>query len=102
MQLDFVELAVHPIGIGDCPLARIAAAEKGDLDPAITVNLLDAPIAAVLPVLEDLGAQIVGGPAVNVALAHRRPHRFGSSFRAGASSASARARPPWIGQSFAR
>src|SRR3954467_3901890 len=75
MQLDFVELSVYPIGIGDRPLARIAAAEKGEFDPAIVVHFLDAPISAVLAVPEDLGAEIISGPVVNVALAHPAPHR---------------------------
>ena len=75
MQLDFAELAVYPISIGDCPLARIAAAEKGDLDPAIIIHFLDAPIAAVLAIPEYLGAKIVRLRPASVGLAHPAPHR---------------------------
>src|SRR4051794_274502 len=71
MQLGFVELSVYPIGIGDRPLARVGAAEKGEFDPAIIVHFLDTPIAAVLAVPEYLGAEIVGLRPASVGVGHR-------------------------------
>jgi hypothetical protein len=54
VQLDFVELPINPMGVGDRLLARVPAAEKREFNPAVLVRFLDTPIAAVLAVAEDL------------------------------------------------
>src|SRR3954451_6407235 len=70
MQLDFVELAIFPVSVGDRPLSCVTATEQGDFGAAIIVHLLDAPVALVLAVTEDLGTEIFGLRPFSFGLAH--------------------------------
>jgi hypothetical protein len=56
LGLDFVKHAVFTLGVAQRPHPRIRAAEDRDFDPAVIVDLLDAPVAGGDSILENLGA----------------------------------------------
>jgi hypothetical protein len=69
LQADFVEIAILPISVSDGAFAGAGATEDRNLNPALFVLALDAPITWRYLIREDFGAQVVVGiPAPSFSL----------------------------------